>query len=65
MWCLPVGWSKVTDAMLSECVLLECHQSADKLVAHPGRPERETLLCKDHAATALEQVADTEVVANA
>jgi hypothetical protein len=54
----------MTGATVSECVLLACHQSAEKLVAHSGRPEGETPLCEHHAATALEQVAGTEVLAN-
>lgn len=55
----------MTDATASVCVLLDCHQSAEKLVAHSGRPEEETPLCEHHAATALEQVAGTEALANA
>lgn len=55
----------MTDATVSVCALLDCHQSAAKSVVHPHRPEPATPLCQHHAATVLEQVTEAEVVANA
>lgn len=41
--------------MRLRCALLSCHEPAERVVDHPGRPEGETALCSAHAEAVPER----------